>query len=391
MKIKRTYRFYPTPRQQRALAQTFGCVRVVYNAALALRQSEYTKGNKLTYGALSKALTERKQLPNFAFLQDVSSVPLQQSLRHLDTAYVNFFAKRAKFPRFKSKRDHHQSAHDTLAGFRFESGFLSVAKIGRLSVVWSKVPESAPRSISITKDASDRYWVTLTLDTEMTHLPQTGTSVGLDLGIASLVTLSTGEKVANPRHIKVAAVKLAKAQRILMRRQRGSQRYRRQRLRVAKLHAHVAACRKDTLNKVTTSLVRRFDVIAVEDLHVKGMVRNHCLAQAISDVGFGEFRRQLAYKCGWYGREFKVVDRFTPTSKVCSACTAPHGAMDLSVREWTCAACGAHHDRDVNAAKNILAVGKTVIARGEYVSPKTVKTVQGRARRSVNLPALGVA
>lgn len=396
--IKRTYRFYPTPRQVRALAQTFGCCRVVYNAALKFRMDTFA-ASKLdasikpaNYAASDKAITALRNNPNFAFLREVHGTPQRQSVRHLDTAFSNFFAKRASFPTFKSKRDKVQSASYPNDSFQLDaSQNLSVSSLGRLSVVWSIVPESAPSSITITKDATDRYFVTLTVETEKAHLPKTGKSVGLDLGIAAMVTLSDGTSVANPRHTKAWERKLATAQRTLARRVKGSGRYKAQRLRVARLHAHVAACRKDILNKLTTDLVRRFDVLAIEDLNVKGMVKNHCLAKVISDVSFSEFRRQLEYKCLWYGRELRLAGRFSPTSQVCSDCGIKGDPKGLEVRAWTCAHCGACHDRDVNAAKNILAVGKTVIARGERVSPKVAKATKGNARRSVNLPALGVA
>jgi putative transposase len=391
LKLRYTFRCYPTPPQERALAQTFGCVRVAYNSALRLRTDSFKEGRTINYNASSAALTALKKTPEKAFLNEVSSVPLQQSLRHLQTAFVNFFEKRAKYPAFK-RRHGRQSADYTTSAFKWDARNknLAIAKLGRLDVHWSKEFTSTPSTVTITKDRAGRYFVTLCLDESIEALPKTGREVGIDLGINRLATLSTGERLSNPRHTVKREKKLAGLQRILARRKKGSGRWERQRLKVARCHAGIADARKDHLDKVTTDLVRRFDVLAIENLNVRGMVTNHCLARAISDASFGTFRRMIEYKAAWYGKEVRVADRFFPSSKRCSACGHVHAKMPLDVRQFSCEACGASHDRDENAAKNILkfAGGQPVKARGEKVRLKRVSTRSSTSRRNVNQPAL---
>ena len=389
VKVKRTYRFYPSEPQKRILAQTFGCVRVAYNSALRLRSDSFKDGKTINYNASSAALTEQKKSTAFAFLREVSCVPLQQALRHLQAAYSNFFAKRAKYPRFKRKHGA-QSAEYTTSAFAWEPNNrnITIAKLGRLDVHWSKEFQSSPTTCTIIKDKSDRYFVTLTLDEDIQKLPRTGAQVGIDLGINRLATLSNGERIANPKHLGCNLEKLKRLQVVLARRKKGSGRWNRQRLKVAKLHAHVADSRKDWLDKVTTDLVRRFDVLAIEDLNVRGMVKNHCLARAISDVGMGTFRRMLEYKATWYGKEIRLCDRFYPSSKRCRHCGFVAAKLPLDIRDWTCPSCRAHHDRDENAAYNILAAGQAVTARGGQVRPVRASARKGTVRGNVNQPAL---
>ena len=386
MKVKRRFRVYPTLPQQRMLAKTFGCVRKAFNDALDLKEQAYKNGEKLNFNKLSAALTASKKTSERAYLNEVSCVPLQQALRHLDTAYVNFFQKRAKHPRHKSKYGK-QAAEFTASGFKYRDGQLSLAKIGALRVVWSCVITGTPSTVTITKDCAGRYFVTLTLDEGFDALPETGKSVGVDLGITSAATFSDGRKIENPHFLKRALGKLAKAQRVLARKTKRSGRWNRQKLKVAKIHAHVADARKDFLNKLTTGIVREFDVIAIEDLNVKGMAKSN-VSQSVLDVGFYEFRRQLEYKCLWYGRELRMVDRWCPTTKTCSACGIKSSIVKRGTKTWTCPDCGTHHDRDANAAINILAVGQTVIARGERVNPKGTSVPRRSAQRNVNQPAL---
>jgi len=389
MKLKRTYRFYPSEPQKRILAQTFGCVRVAYNSALRLRSDSFKDGKRINYAASSAALTVQKKSPDFAFLREVSCIPLQQAVRHLQTAYSKFFAKRAKYPRFKRKHGK-QSAEYTKSGFTWEPNNrnLTIAKLGRLDVHWSKEFQSSPTTCTITKDKSDRYFVTLTLDEDIQKLPRTGAHVGIDLGISRLATLSNGERIANPKHLGGNLERLKRLQVVLSRRKKGSGRWNRQRLKVAKLHAHVADSRKDWLNKVTTDLVRRFDVLAIEDLNVRGMVKNHCLARAISDVGMGNFRRMLEYKATWYGKEIRLCGRFYPSSKRCHRCEFVVEKLPLDIREWSCPSCQAMHDRDENAAKNILAAGQAATARGGQLRPVRASARKGTVRGNVNQPAL---
>lgn len=346
----------------------------------------FKAGKPVSFAESSAALTAVKKTPELAFMSEVSSTPLQQSIRHLQSAYSNFFAKKAKFPRFKQKHGT-QSAVYTSCAFRWEpqNRNLIVYKLGMLNVHWSRHFTSSPTTATITKRVDDRYFVTLCLDESVTQLDKTGQKVGIDLGINRLATLSTGEHVTNPKHLGKNLAKLKTQQQILSRRKKGSGRWQRQRLRVARLHAHIADSRKDWLDKVTTGLVRRFDVLAIEDLNVLGMVKNHCLARAIYDVGMGQFRRMLEYKAGWYGKEILLADRFFPSSKRCHCCGWIAEEMPLNVREWTCQ-CGQTHDRDENASHNILAGGQPVKARGEDTRLVRAIARKSSLRRNVNQP-----
>lgn len=377
----------------RQLAREFGCARFAYNFALRLRTDSFKDGAPVNYVASSAAWTKRRNEPEVAWLLESSSVPQQQALRHLQTAFSNFFAKRTAYPKFHSRHGK-QSAEYTINGFKWDAVTrnLTISKVGRLHVKWSREFTSTPTTVTITKDCAGRYFVSLCLDEPAkVALPKTGLQVGIDLGISRLATLSSGERISNPRHTARHAVKLARLQRILARRVKGSGRWRRQKLKVARHQAHIADSRKDCLDKLTTGLVRRFDVLAIEDLNVRGMVRNHCLAKHIACASFGQFRRMLEYKCAWYGKELRVADRFFPSSKRCSTCGHVHETMPLDVRELACVECGTKHDRDENAAKNILAVGQTVTARGGRVSPVRASARAGSVRRSVNQPALQCA
>ncbi|GAA3209884.1 RNA-guided endonuclease TnpB family protein [Nonomuraea helvata] len=360
--VKRAYkyRFYPTPEQASELARTFGCVRLVYNRALEERTRAYTlEGRRISYVESSARLTEWKRSGAYDFLSEVSSVPLQQALRHLQAAFANFFAKRAKYPTFKSRKKSRASAEYTRSAFRWRDGQLTLAKMDApLSIVWSRpLPEGAvPSTVTVSRDAAGRWFVSILVEEKITPLPPVGQSVGVDAGITALATLSTGEKIVNPRHERADRKRLAKAQRALARKEKGSNNRDKARRRVARVYARITDRRRDHLHKVTTRLVRENQVIAVEDLTVRNMVKNRSLARAISDASWRELRGMLEYKAAWYGRELVAVDRWFPSSRLCSACGALRDKMPLNVREWTCA-CGAVHDRDVNAAKNVLAAG----------------------------------
>ncbi|GLX01324.1 transposase [Microtetraspora sp. NBRC 16547] len=360
--VKRAYkyRFYPTPGQAAELARTFGCVRLVYNKALQERTRAYTlDGRRVSYEQSSAALTAWKQTEELGFLNEVSSVPLQQALRHLQAGFTNFFAKRAKYPVFKSRKKSRASAEYTRSGFRWRDGRLWLAKMDApLDIVWSRpLPEEAePSTVTVSKDAAGRWFVSILVQEKIRPLDPTGSAVGVDAGITALVTLSTGEKVANPRHERAERRRLAKAQRALARKAKGSANRAKARITVARVYARIADCRRDHLHKLSTRLVRENQTVVIEDLAVRTMVKNHSLARAISDASWRELRSMLEYKAQWYGRELVVVDRWFPSSKLCSACGTVQEAMPLNVRTWVCA-CGAVHDRDVNAAKNILAAG----------------------------------
>ncbi|MEU4534959.1 RNA-guided endonuclease TnpB family protein [Streptosporangium sp. NPDC023825] len=360
--VKRAYRFrfYPTPEQAEELARTFGCVRLVYNKALEERTRAYTlQGRRVSYVESSAKLTEWKRGGDYDFLSEVSSVPLQQALRHLQTAFASFFAKRAKYPTFKSRKKSRLSAEYTRSAFRWREGRLTLAKMDQpLAIVWSRpLPEGAePSTVTVSKDAAGRWFASMLVEEKINPLPPVKRNVGVDVGITALATLSTGEKIVNPRHERRDRRKLAKAQRDLARKEKGSANRQKAKLAVARVHARIADRRRDHLHKVTTRLVRENQVIAVEDLTVRNMVRNRSLARAISDASWREMRSMLEYKAQWYGRTVVAVDRWFPSSKLCSACGTLQEKMPLNVREWTCA-CGAVHDRDVNAAKNVLAAG----------------------------------
>ncbi|MEV0694158.1 RNA-guided endonuclease TnpB family protein [Streptomyces sp. NPDC050388] len=369
------YRFYPTVAQATELSRTFGCVRKVYNLALAARTEAWARGERVSYNATSTLLTAWKKTEELAFLNEVSCVPLQQTLRHLQTAFTHFFGKRSKYPRFKSRKKSRRSAEYTASGFRFRDGRLTLAKMAEpLDIVWSRpLPEgTTPSTVTVSQDAAGRWFVSLLCDAPtLRPLPATDTAVGVDVGLEHLLTLSTGEKIANPRHERKDRTRLAKAQRNLAKKAKGDGANRaKARRRVAKIHARIADRRRDRLHKVTTRLVRENQTIVIEDLAVHNMVKNRNLARAISDAAWSELRSMLEYKATWYGRKVIVVDRFLPSSRLCSHCGALAGSMPLHVRTWTCGGCGTTHDRDGNAAKNVLAAGLAVSVCGADVRPQ---------------------
>jgi putative transposase len=384
--VKRAFkfRFYPTPEQADLLNRTFGCVRKVYNLALQARtEGWYQRQERVNYNTTSAMLTAWKKSEDLAFLNEVSSVPLQQCLRHLQGAFTAFWEKRARYPRFKSKRKSRASAEFTASAFRFADGELTLAKMAApLDIVWSRpLPESqAPSTVTVSRDSAGRWFVSLLCQDTLEPGPATTAAVGIDAGLDHLITLSTGEKIANPRHERADRKRLARAQRELARKDKGSNNRAKARLKVARVHARIADRRRDTLHKLTTRLVRETQTIVIEDLAVRNMVRNHRLARAISDAAWHDFRSMLTYKAGWYGRDLVVIDRWYPSSKLCSTPGCGHLAdkMPLHVRTWTCRACGTAHDRDVNAARNILAAGLAVTACGAGVRPQRGHPRPGR-------------
>ncbi|MEV0643556.1 RNA-guided endonuclease TnpB family protein, partial [Streptomyces sp. NPDC050619] len=346
-----------------------------YNMALAARSEAWVmRQERVNYNATSAMLTAWKKTEELAFLNDVSSVPLQQCLRHLQTAFTNFFGKRAKYPRFKSRKKSRKSAEYTTSGFRFWDGKLTLAKMAQpLDIVWSRpLPQGAtPSTVTVSQDAAGRWFVSLLVDDPgVKPLPMTDTAVGIDAGLHHLLTLSTGEKITNPRHERRDRARLAKAQRELSHKAGGAGANRaKARRKVAKIYVRITDRRRDHLHKLTTRLVRENQTLVIEDLTVRNMARNRKLARAISDAAWADFRSMLEYKAAWYGREVIAVDRYFPSSKLCSHCGALAEKMPLSVRTWTCH-CGTTHDRDVNAAKNLLAAGRAVAACGAGVRPQ---------------------
>lgn len=372
------YRFYPTPEQEQLLARTFGCVRFVYNAVLRYRTDAfYERREKIGYVAANAELSRMKKADDTAFLNEVSSVPLQQCLRHQQTAFKNFFEGRARYPSFKSKR-HRQSAEFTRSAFKYRDGQLFLAKCkAPLAIRWSRELPSEPTTVTVSKDSAGRYFVSCLCEFEPETLPVTPKMVGIDLGLKDLFVTSDGHRIGNPRHTAKYAAKLAKAQRRLSKKQRGSKNRAKARQKVARLHAKISDCRMDRLHKLSRQIVNENQVICVESLKVKNMLRNRSLAKSISDAGWGEFVRQLAYKAAWAGRQLSAIDPWYPSSKRCSDCGHVMPEMPLQVRTWTCPECAAEHDRDINAAINIKAAGLAVLALGENVSGMEPVSVSG--------------
>jgi putative transposase len=318
-------------------------------------------------------LTEWKKQEDLQFLNEVSCVPLQQGLRNLQKAFTNFWAGRAKYPNFKKKRSG-GSAEFTRSAFKWKDGQLWLAKSSSpLPIRWSRtLPKGCePSTVTVRLDASGRWFVSLLVDDHtLKSLPQVDKAVGIDAGITSLIATSDGEKIANPKHFKRLRHKLRQAQKTLSRRVKGSLNREKTRREVARIQAAIADARKDFLHKLTTRLVRENQTIAVEDLAVKNMMKNHKLAQSIADCSWGELVRQLEYKCHWYGRTLVKIDRWVPSSKRCGKCGHVVDKLPLDVREWECPECGTHHDRDINAAQNILAAGLAVLPMGKAPSVK---------------------
>jgi len=372
------YRFHPTNEQAAELSRTFGCVRLVYNKALEERtQAWYGEQRRISYVQSSAALTQWRKTEELAFLSEVSCVPLQQALRHLQTAFGSFFARRAKYPRYKSRKKSRASAEYTRSAFTWRGGKLMLAKMADpLDIRWSRpLPEGAePTTVTVSRDAAGRWFVSLLCQDTVTA----EAAVGIDAGITSLVTLSTGEKIANPRHERRDRARLARAQRELSRKAKGSANRAKARRKVAKVHARIADRRRDFLHKLSTRLVRENQTVVIEDLTVRNLLKNGKLARAVSDASWTELRSMLEYKCAWYGRELVVIDRWFPSSKLCGTCGTVAAKMPLNVREWTCD-CGAVHDRDVNAARNILAAGPAASACGDGVRPQRESSRTGRS------------
>ncbi|NEO55141.1 MAG: IS200/IS605 family element transposase accessory protein TnpB, partial [Okeania sp. SIO3B5] len=348
------FRFYPTPEQENLLRRTLGCVRLIYNKALAARTQAWSENKeRVGYKQTSAMLTNWKKQEDLDFLAEVSSVPLQQGLRHLQTAFTNFFSGRAKYPNFKKKRNG-GSAEFTKSAFKWKDGQVYLAKcVEPLPIRWSRqIPQNCvPSTITVKLDPSNRWSVSLRVnDPRDLKLNPVTKQIGIDLGITSLVTTSDGEKISNPKNINKLHKKLRLAQKSLSRKTKGSNNYQKARLKVARIHAKIKDSRLDYTHKLTTQLIRENQTVVVEDLAVKNMVKNHKLARAISDANWSELVRQLEYKAEWYGRQLIKIDRYFPSSKRCSNCGHVVEKLPLNIREWDCPECAAHHDRDINAS-----------------------------------------
>ncbi|MGD1806087.1 RNA-guided endonuclease InsQ/TnpB family protein [Dapis sp. BLCC M126] len=376
MKARFKYRIYPTLGQKYRLAKLFGCVRVVWNDSLACCQEKYTSGEKKpTNAELQKLfITQAKKTEGREWLSEISAIPLQQSLNDLNQAYQNFFkstkgqrkGKPVKPPKFKSRKSK-QTARFTKGGFKVGQHKVYLAKIGKLKIVWSRELPATPSSVTVIKDSAHRYFLSFVVEIQPEILPQTDNSVGIDLGISTFATLSDGTKVDAPKPLKKRIKKLRKLSKSLSHKTKGSKRYEKARIRVAKFHAKLKDTRTDFLHKLSTKIIRENQTVVLEDLNVSGMVKNRKLSRAISDLGWRTFRTFLEGKAEKYGRDFRVISRWEPTSQVCSNCGFKGGKLDLSIREWECLNCGAKHDRDENAAINILVAGgqsETLNGRG---------------------------
>ena len=359
------YRIYPTSAQRLTLAQTFGCSRFVYNWALNLKSVSYKeKGESISYNQTSKLLTQLKKEELTKWLKDVSSVPLQQSLKALDAAFKRFFKQQGKYPRFKKKSNKQSCTYQPNA-YSWNDGQLILAKMKQpLKIKWSRRFSGTPKQVTVSKDSSGRYFVSFLVEEELEQWSKNDSSIGIDLGVKDVIVTSKGFASGNPRHFAKYQAKLKRLQRRLKNKQKGSNRWIKQVRKIALCHALIADTRKDFLHKLTTKLVQENQLISVETLNVKGLMANHKLAKHIADCGWGELTRQLEYKCQWHGRKLVKIDRWFPSSKTCNECGYVIDKLPLEIREWTCPSCNSVHSRDINAAKNILEVGATLIARG---------------------------
>jgi len=390
VQLRYNYRVYPDASQREALARSFGCARVVFNDGLRARQTARENGEKyLSDGDLSKqVITQAKDTPERAWLSDVSSVVLQQALADLNVACRNFFAsvtgkrkgRKVAPPRFRSRKDNRQAIRFT-ANARFkvlDNGRLRLPKIGDLDVRWSRMLPSAPSSVTIVKDAAGRYFASFVVQATDEPLPPSDSEVGIDLGLTHFAVLSDGTKVAAPKFLRRAARKLKRLQQDLSRKQRGSQNRKKAVVKVARAHARVADTRRDWQHKLSTAIIRDNQAVYVEDLCVVGLGRTR-LAKSVHDAGWAAFTAMLEYKAARAGRTFARVDRFFPSTRMCSDCGRVNDKMALNVRAWDCP-CGAVHDRDLNAAKNIKAAGQADFNdRGAQIRPGPVPAPRDEA------------
>jgi putative transposase len=365
VQVRYRYRIYPSPGQQDVLARAFGCARVVYNDCLRLRQQCHAAGEKISDSEVQRrVVTLAKRTPDRGWLADVPSVALVQACQDARRSYRNWFdwlsgtrkGRRVGHPKFRSKRGR-QSIRLTRNGFTLHGSRLYLAKVGDVKVRWSRPLPSAPSSVTVIKDTDGRYYASFVVERRARPLPGCGHEIGIDVGLDRLAVTSDGEVIANPRFLRAKERHLARAQRALSRKQQGSANRAKARRRVAVLHRKIRETRLDHAHKTALRLIRDNQAVYAEDLAVCGLARTR-LAKSVHDAGWAQLLRLIEEKAAHYGRLFHRVDRFEPTSQVCSACRMKDGPKPLSIRKWTCQACGTVHDRDVNAARNILAAGR---------------------------------
>ena len=362
MKRAYKYKIKPTYKQQQQLLQTFGCARFIYNWGLDKKTKAWTNEHKtITYFELAKELTQLKNTEEYKWLKNVPNECLQQSLRNLDNAYTQFFKAKKGFPKFKSKKHSKDcSKYLNAVKFDFENWKVRIPKCGWVKLCYNKpfdLSTSKIGTLTVSRDKCGEYWCTIVVEDNAPQKSKAkiseGTSVGIDLGIKDYAILSDGTKYSNPKYYKHCKARLKLLQHRFARTQKGSNRHEVARLKVARQYRKIANMRIDFLHKFTTNLVRRYDTICLENLNVKGMMKNHNLAMAIQSSSWGEFVRQIKYKSDWFGKNVIFIGRFEPSSKTCSNCGYVNRNLTLKDREWTCPICGEHHDRDVNAAINI--------------------------------------